>query len=117
MKVGIVGSRKLVIKNLEKYIPMECKKIISGGAVGIDRCAAEYANNSNVELQEFFPDYKKYGRAAPIVRNKMIADEADVIIAFWDGSSKGTKMVIDYCKKTNKPCTVVIIQDDNFDIL
>lgn len=107
MKVGIVGSRNLMIYDLENYLPKECEKIISGGAVGIDRCAAEYAIRHGIDLEEFLPDYKKYGRAAPIVRNKIIVDASDMVIAFWDGSSKGTKMVIEYCEKTDKKCVVV----------
>ena len=106
MKVGIVGSRNLEVYDLENYIPAECEKIISGGAVGIDKCAADYAIKKDIELEEILPDYKKYGRAAPIVRNKIIVDKSDIIFAFWDGCSKGTKMVIEYCKKTDKPCVI-----------
>ena len=57
---------------------------------------------------EFLPEYDKYGRAAPIVRNKKIVDYADKIIAFWDGQSKGTCSVIEYARKAGKPCEVVI---------
>ncbi len=109
MKVGIVGSRSLMVYDLENYIPAECEIIISGGAIGIDRCAADYAIKKGIELEEILPDYPKYGRAAPIVRNKIIADKSDLVIAFWDGNSKGTKMVIEYCKKTNKLCVVTKI--------
>ena len=109
MTVGVVGSRNLIVDELGKYIPSKCKKIVSGGAVGIDKCAAEYARIKGIELVEFLPDYKKYGKVAPILRNKAIADESDYVIAFWNGYSKGTKMIIEYCKKMNKMCTVVKI--------
>lgn len=55
------------------------------------------------------PEYKRYGRGAPIVRNKMIVDYADRIIAFWNGRSKGTMSVISYANKVGKPCEVVIV--------
>ena len=110
MKVGIVGSRSLVVYDLENYLPDECDKIISGGAVGIDKCAADYAAKKGIELEEFLPDYEKYGKAAPIVRNKLIADASDLVIAFWDGCSKGTKMIIEYCNKTGKKCVVTKIR-------
>jgi len=42
------------------------------------------------------------------VRNKLIVDSADFVIAFWDGESKGTKSVIEYCKKQGKPHEVRI---------
>lgn len=107
MKIGVVGSRDLFIDEMYKYIPSSCEKIISGGAIGIDECAAKYAKKQGIKLVEILPDYKKYGKAAPVLRNKTIADESDIVIAFWDGHSKGTRSIIDYCKKTNKICTVV----------
>ena len=32
-----------------------------------------------------------------------------MILAFWDGKSRGTKYVIDYAKKTGTPIEVYII--------
>ena len=46
MRVAIIGSRSVVITDLESYIPEDCTEIVSGGAVGIDQCAAEYANKN-----------------------------------------------------------------------
>ena len=112
MIIGVIGSRDLIVNELEKYIPSKCTKIVSGGAVGIDVCAAKYAQTSGIELSEILPDYKKHGKAAPIVRNKTIVEASNKVIAFWNGHSKGTKMVIDYCKKINKTCTVIKIPDD-----
>ena len=108
MKIAIIGSRNLIVENLEKYIPDNCEEIVSGGADGIDKCAKDYANKLKITLKEFFPEYKIYGRSAPIVRNKLIVDYSDEVIAFWNGVSKGTKSVIDYCKKRNKKCTVIM---------
>lgn len=76
---------------------------MTGGAVGIDTCAAEYAKKKGIKLTQFLPQYSIFGRAAPIVRNKKIVDYSDKIIAFWDGKSKGTLSVIKYAKKIGKP--------------
>ena len=43
MKIAVIGSRTLTVRNLEKYIPKDTTEIISGGANGIDRCAKEFA--------------------------------------------------------------------------
>ncbi len=43
MKVAIIGSRGLQVNNLEKYLPSNISEIVSGGAKGIDCCAAKYA--------------------------------------------------------------------------
>ena len=107
MKIAIVGSRNVTVSDIDKHIS-NVEEIVSGGAVGVDRCAADYAKENEIKLTIFLPQYKLYGRAAPIKRNKQIVDYADKIIAFWDGSSKGTLSVIKYAQKIGKPCEIVI---------
>ena len=99
MKVAVIGSRGLTVNDLGKYLPEDTTEIVSGGAKGIDTCARNYASSHDLKLTEFLPEYSKYGRGAPLKRNLQIIEYADVVIAFWDGKSKGTKYVIDNCKK------------------
>ena len=106
MIIAVIGSRKLVVEDLSVYLPENTTEIVSGGAMGIDSCAKEYAIRNGVKITEFFPDYQRFGRAAPIKRNEQIVEYADEVIAFWDGASRGTKYVIEYCKKKNKRVTV-----------
>ena len=73
----------------------------------MDSYAAEYAKKNKLKLTEFLPEYKLYGRAAPIVRNKQIVEYADEVLAFWDGKSKGTLSVIKYCEKIGTKCRVI----------
>ena len=108
MKVAVVGSRDLTNITLDQYIPKETDEIVSGGAVGVDLCAAEYAKKKGLKLTVFLPQYERYGRAAPIVRNKEIVDYADKIIVFWNGSSKGTRSVIKYAEKIGKNLKVIL---------
>lgn len=108
MKVAIIGSRILIIKDLKKYLPQNTTEIVSGGAKGIDTCAKELAIKEQLKFTEFLPDYKKYGRAAPLKRNEKIVDYADIVLAFWDEKSKGTRNVIDLCNKKNKKLEVYI---------
>ena len=107
MKIAVIGSRSIVVKDLGKYLST-AEEIVSGGAIGVDSCAAEYAKKNGVRLTVFLPEYERYGRAAPIVRNKQIVDYADEVIAFWDGKSKGTLSVIKYAEKTGKSCKVIL---------
>ena len=109
MKIAVVGSRGIKDVEIGKYV-FESEEIVSGGAVGVDLCAAEYAHKNGIKLTVFLPEYERYGRAAPIVRNKKIVDYADKVIAFWNGKSKGTKFVIDNCKKQGIPIKVYIFQ-------
>ena len=106
MKVAIVGSRTLIIKNIGDFLK-DCDEIVSGGAKGVDTCAAAYARENGIKLTEFLPEYEKYGRGAPIVRNRQIVDYADKVLVFWNGKSRGSAYVIDYAKKMGKECCVV----------
>ena len=108
MKVAVIGSRELRVDNLGKYLPEEVTEIVSGGARGIDTSAREYALKNNIKLKEFLPEYEKYGRAAPLKRNMQIIDYADMVLAFWDGKSRGTKFVIDNCKRIGKRVRIFI---------
>lgn len=109
MKVAIVGSRGLEFHDFESVLPEGTDCIISGGAKGIDRCAAAYARKHGLELIEFLPDYRLYGRGAPIRRNRKIVDVADYVIAVWDGVSRGTLDAIKYAEKS-KPVRIVKIE-------
>ncbi len=111
MKIAVVGSRELFPSEdrLRDHLSGACE-IVSGGARGVDKCAAEYAEKNNIKLTEILPKYNLYGRAAPVVRNKAIVDYADKIVVFWNGSSKGTLSIIKYAEKANKKCEVIILK-------
>lgn len=114
MKIAIIGSRECekidFAGNLEAVLNVsENDTIISGGAKGIDTLAANYAKENNLNLIEFLPDYKKNGRAATFIRNREIVDNSNVVVAFWNGKSKGTKYTLDYARKKNKRIIVVSI--------
>ena len=115
MKLAIVGSRKLKNIELGRYISEEVDELVSGGAVGVDTCAAEYAKNKGLKLREFLPQYERYGRAAPIVRNKEIVEYADKVLAFWDGSSRGTLSVIKYAEKIGRSVKVIRLDQSTAD--
>lgn len=103
MKLAIVGSREFTdYQFLEDSIlewaiePIEL--IISGGARGADSLAEQFAAKWNIPTQIFIPDWDRFGRAAGMIRNKDIIENADCVIAFWNGTSKGTANSIQYAK-------------------
>ena len=106
MKVAVIGSRGLSVERLEDYLPEGVTELVSGGAKGIDTCVRIYAEARGVRLTEFLPQYHRYGKAAPILRNRQIVRYADCVIAFWDGSSRGTQNVIRLCESAGKQVTV-----------
>jgi hypothetical protein len=93
-KVAVVGSREfpdlvLVDTVLDAIGPCI---IVSGGAIGVDRRARDFALLSNwPEPITFLPDWKQYGKAAGFIRNSLIIDASEVCLAFWDGHSNGTR--------------------------
>jgi hypothetical protein len=113
MKVAVIGSRtfddldKLSLTMLE--LPFEVTIVISGGAKGADALAEKSANENNIPIRIHKPDWTKYGKGAGVIRNRLIIDDCDYCLAFWDGASKGTKSSIDYCKSIGKGLKIIFI--------
>lgn len=115
MKVAVIGSRGLQVDDLGKYLPDGATEIISGGARGVDASAREYAQRHGLKLTEYLPEYDRYGRSAPLKRNITIIEDSDLVLAFWDGKSCGTKYVIDNCKKRNIPIKIYLLTNNGGD--
>ncbi len=107
MKLAIVGSRTITKIDLSKYLPEGVTEIVSGGAKGVDTCAAQYAEEHRLKLTVFLPDYARYNRGAPLKRNEQIAEYADEALIFWDGKSRGTAQATQCFQKRNKNCRIV----------
>ena len=112
MKIAVIGSRNIEEADIGRYIS-EGDEIVSGGAIGLDRVAAEYARNNGIALVEFLPEYSRYKRGAPHVRNRQIAEYSDEVLAFWDGKSKGTMRTVRLFKDLGKKTTVITIRQKN----
>ena len=124
---AVVGSRDfnnfvLMTSVLDNVIKDHKKiRIISGGASGADTLAKEYAQKAGALYEEFPADWKDmskpcvertnehgtYNALAGIKRNQRMAQEADIIIAFWNGWSKGTKNMIDQGTKYKKNTIII----------
>lgn len=109
MKLAIVGSRDCKSIDISSNLPFVPTAIVSGGARGADSLAKDFAYKNGLPLLEFLPDYKEYGRKAPIMRNIQIVENSDFVLAFWDGKSRGTKFTIDYARKKGVPYKIVPI--------
>ncbi|NOZ36003.1 MAG: DUF2493 domain-containing protein [Chlorobi bacterium] len=116
MKIIIAGNR-----NFKNYDLLQSKcnvylknlkhiEIISGMANGADKLALRYASENNFELYEFPALWHKYGKKAAYIRNREMAVYADALIAFWDGKSNGTKMMIDLARQYHLKIRIVYSQ-------
>lgn len=109
MRLAIIGSRSCPPIDIASYLPFVPDIIVNGGAKGADTYAKEYALERDIPIVEFLPDYGKYGRKAPLIRNIQIVDNSDFVLAFWNGTSRGTKFTIDYAEKRGVPFKVYML--------
>ena len=116
MKLAIIGSRSIEYLDLDEYIKEKPDIIISGGAKGIDTIAWEWALENHIEIIVHKPNYNVHGKLAALRRNDIIVDEADKIMAFWNGKSTGTKYVIDRAKKLGKPLEIILLNEEGGEV-
>lgn len=109
MRLAIIGTRDCKPIEIDSYVDVLPSEIVSGGAKGVDTYARIFAERHNLPLTEFRPEYDKYGKSSPIIRNKQIVEYCDSVLAFWDGKSKGTQNAICYAKKLGKPIKIIKI--------
>jgi predicted Rossmann fold nucleotide-binding protein DprA/Smf involved in DNA uptake len=110
LKIAVIGSRSIDKINLSEYINAEeVETIISGGAKGVDTIAEQWAKRNGIKTIIIKPEYSKYGKGAPLRRNHTIVEQADKIIAFWNGESRGTKYTIELARKAGKEIRVIAV--------
>ncbi len=115
MKLAIVGGRTfndydLLVTWADSVFYMQgtdSKFVVSGGASGADSLAERYANTHIADLIKFPAEWKKYGKSAGFIRNQTIVNNCDMVLAFWDGVSRGTADTIAKAKKAKKPTFIV----------
>lgn len=112
MRYAIIGSRTFNDYSVVEDFLNGCHDItaiVSGGAAGADSLGALYAIEHNIPYTIFRPDWVKFGKKAGYIRNADIINDADVVIAFWDGKSNGTRHSIELARRKNKIVSVVKI--------
>ena len=78
-------------------------EVISGTANGADKLGEKFAQDYKLIVKCFPANWNLYGKSAGYRRNEQMAiyakEDNGVLIAFWNGQSKGTKHMIDLAKK------------------
>ncbi|MEB5480951.1 DUF2493 domain-containing protein [Shouchella clausii] len=106
-KVIVAGSRDfndymLLKRKLDAALrnrASEGIEIVSGKARGADTLGEQYAKERGYAIKEFPADWETHGKAAGHIRNRLMAEYADALVAFWDGKSRGTENMIENAKK------------------
>ena len=111
MRIIIAGSRDF---NDFVFLAKKCDEIllnesaedlefVCGMARGADLLGKRYADKWGYSVKCFPANWDKYGKSAGYRRNEDMAlyakEDNGVLIAFWDGASKGTKHMIDLANK------------------
>lgn len=104
MKTIIAGGRdfdnyNLLREKCDELIESNLTEIVSGRAKGADTLGERYAKERGYDVKLFPADWKTHGRKAGHIRNKQMADYGEMLIAFWDGKSSGTKNMIENANK------------------
>jgi predicted Rossmann fold nucleotide-binding protein DprA/Smf involved in DNA uptake len=109
IRVAIVGSRDYpdldAVKCFVEKLPPD-SVVISGGARGVDRIAETYARQRGLKVIVFPADWDRHGKRAGVIRNFDIVNASDIIVAFWDGKSKGTQHTINIAKQQGKQVVI-----------
>ena len=120
-RVIVCGSRnftdkEICFKALDQLLGENPNvEIISGHAKGADQFGEEYAALHGIPTKVFLPDWKRYGRGAGLIRNQeMLAyskEESSLVVAFWDGKSKGTKNMIETASAEGVKVYIVFLME------
>ncbi len=103
-RVIVAGSRDFhdysIVEEKLDYLFSNRKpdSIVCGGARGADELGAEYAKKHGIKVDLFPADWDTYGKSAGYIRNTEMAKNAEALVAFWDGKSRGTAHIIETAK-------------------
>ena len=118
VKLGVFGSRSLyneevrgILLNVIKQYKVSA--IVTASKIrGVCKLARELAEEKSLLLISVPIDKKKWGKGCYNVRSYLIASISDVIVAVWDGKSRGTKGEIELCKENGFDYGLYIVQQE-----
>lgn len=98
MRTIIAGSRSITDISCVQLAMSQCSwtpsLVLSGTARGVDQLGEQWAKENNIKVARFPADWSSHGKGAGYIRNELMADNADALVALWDGESRGTKHMI-----------------------
>lgn len=109
-RVIVCGSRKWRDRDaiINRLFDLQPATIVHGNAAGADRIAAQEAPKLGLLVEAHPADWETHGKSAGPIRNRMMAAlGADLCIAFWDGSSRGTQDMIKVAHQQGIPVEIV----------
>lgn len=112
VKVAIIGSRHFAAPNrVTDYVKSLPKgaSILTGSASGVDAVVTRAAREGGVPVHVMPASFDEMSDAGKsVARNQRLVDSCDVLVAFWDGSSKGTRATVDRALEAGKEVHVFV---------
>ena len=109
MKVAVIGGREFndyeKLKQTLDLFPVT--KIVSGGARGADQLSERYAKEKGIPTEVYLPEWDLFGKKAGFLRNTTIIENSELVVAFWDSKSRGTRDSIGKANKMRKNTFIV----------
>ena len=112
MRIAIVGSRHFPdLVRVESYVAELSgdTTLITGSASGVDAAVTRAARARNLPVQRLPASFEESSDPVKAAeRNQRLVAEADLLVAFWDGSSKGTRQTVDRALDAGKEVHVMV---------
>jgi len=97
-----------IVRELDLYLIEGISEIIHGCCpTGADALAQEFIERNELTASHFPAEWNKYGKAAGPMRNKHMVEAGDLLIAFWDGKSRGTGGIIQQAERASLPTHIM----------
>ena len=112
MKVAIVGSRHFSdparVAEYVRSLPPRAS-VITGSASGVDAAATKAAREKGIPVQVMPASFEELADASrSAARNQRLVEACDVLVAFWDGSSRGTRTTVERALDSGKEVHVFV---------
>ena len=123
MRIAVVGSRSVsvavalpIIRSFFKSGQWSWSSVVSGGARGVDSAAAVFARSTGLPLSVFLPDYSRFGRVAPFVRNRAIVVSSDALFCVFAGHDLvgGSRHVVSLARSAGIPVVLFSVSAGSF---
>lgn len=108
----MVGSRRFPdLARVEDYVrslPSDAS-LVTGSASGVDAAVTKAARERGLPVLRVAASFEEASDARRSAeRNQRLIDQADALVAFWDGVSQGTRMTVERALDSGKEVHVFV---------
>jgi len=117
-KVLVSGSRSITNKRIvygyldALFTLFPEVEVLVGDARGVDALVYSYCKEHSIPVTVYRAKWNFHGIKAGLIRNDEMLRDCDYVICIWDGSSRGTKYVMDRAEKLGRPFTFILVDRD-----